>query len=124
MAPVAAAQSCDGVRCEQLGWGTAFASATCQCHVALGLPRDALSTNALERPKMRNGSTILLSTGAVGSLLGLAALLADVRGVAAVLCGLVFALSALCLFTGWRFLSESPLTRYRERRRMRGTSFQ
>ena len=65
---------------------------------------------------MRNDSTILLMTGAIGGLLGLAALLADVSGVAAVLCGLVFALAALCLVTGWRFMSESPLTRYRERR--------
>jgi len=73
---------------------------------------------------MRNDSTILFSTGAVGALLGFAALLADVSGVAAVLCGLVFGLAALCLFTGWRFLTASPLARYRERQRPSDTRFQ
>jgi hypothetical protein len=73
---------------------------------------------------MRNDSTILFSTGAAGGLLGFAALLADVSGVAAVLCGLVFALAALCLFTGWRFLNASPLARYRERSRPDDTQFQ
>jgi hypothetical protein len=73
---------------------------------------------------MRSDSTILLSTGTLGALLGFAALLADVSGVAAVLCGLVFALAALCLFTGWRLLTESALTRYRERQRPSDTRFQ
>ena len=73
---------------------------------------------------MRNDSTILFSTGAVGGLLGFAALLADVSGVAAVLCGLVFALAALCLFTGWRFLDVSPLARYRDRQRSSDTRFE
>jgi hypothetical protein len=73
---------------------------------------------------MRSDSMILIWTGIVGGMLGLAAVLADVSGVAAVLCGLVFALAALCLFTGLRFLSESPLTRYRERHRLRDTPFE
>jgi hypothetical protein len=60
---------------------------------------------------------ILIWTGIVGGMLGLAAVLADVSGVAAVLCGLVFALAALCLVTGLRFLNESPLARYRQRQR-------
>src|SRR5688572_5261318 len=52
-----------------------------------------------ERAVMRSESMILIWTGIVGGMLGLAAVLADVSGVAAVLCGLVFALAALCLFT-------------------------
>jgi hypothetical protein len=64
---------------------------------------------------MRSDSMILIWTGVLGGLLGLAAVLVDVSGVAAVLCGLVFALAALCLFTGLRFLNASPLARYRER---------
>jgi hypothetical protein len=64
---------------------------------------------------MLNDSTILLATGAVGGLLGFAAVLVDVSGVAAVLCGLVFGLAALCLFTGWRSLGANPLQRYRDR---------
>ena len=73
---------------------------------------------------MRSDSLILLSTGAVGALLGFAALLAGVTGVAAILCGLVFALAALCLFTGWRILGSSPLERYRSRPRTRLTHFE
>ena len=73
---------------------------------------------------MRSDSMILIWTGIIGGMLGLAAMLADVSGVAAVLCGLVFALAALCLFTGLRFLSESPLARYRERHRLRDTPFE
>jgi hypothetical protein len=73
---------------------------------------------------MRSESMILIWTGIVGGMLGLAAVLADVSGVAAVLCGLVFALAALCLFTGLRSLSESPLARYRERQRLRHTHFE
>jgi len=67
---------------------------------------------------------ILLCTGAIGVLLGLAALLADVSGVAAVLCGLVFALAALCLFTGWRFWDGSNLTDYRPPQRVQDTHFE
>ena len=73
---------------------------------------------------MFNDSTILFATAAFGGLLGLAALVVDVSGVAAVLCGMVFGLAALCLFTGWRFLSASPLTRYRDRQQSSDARFQ
>ncbi|MGH8663289.1 MAG: hypothetical protein ACREUX_03395 [Burkholderiales bacterium] len=73
---------------------------------------------------MRSDSMILIGTGVVGGILGLAALLADVTGVAAILCGLVFALAALCLFTGLRFMTASPLARYRARHRLRDTTFE
>lgn len=68
---------------------------------------------------MQSDSMILIWTGIVGVVLGLAALLAGVSGVAAVLCGMVFALATLCLFTGLRFWSASPLVRYRRRRLQR-----
>lgn len=67
---------------------------------------------------MRSDSMILIWTGLLGGLLGLAAVVAEVDGVAAILCGLVFALAALCLLTGLRFRSQSPLARYRERQRV------
>jgi hypothetical protein len=73
---------------------------------------------------MLNDSTILFATGAVGALLGFAAVLVDVSGVAAVLCGMVFGMAALCLFTGWRFLSASPLPRRGDRHPPDGTRFQ
>jgi hypothetical protein len=73
---------------------------------------------------MRSESMILIGTGIVGGILGFAAVLADVSGVAAILCGLVFALAALCLFTGLRFMSASPLARYRTRHRLRDTTFE
>ena len=65
---------------------------------------------------MRFDGFVLFATGIAGGLLGCAALLAEVQGVGAVLCALVFALAALCLFSGWRFWSASPVTRYRRRR--------
>jgi membrane protein implicated in regulation of membrane protease activity len=68
---------------------------------------------------MYNESTLLLGTGAVGLLFGLAALAAGVQGVATILCGLVFALAALCLYHGWRYAAQSPLARYRIRQRHR-----
>ena len=68
---------------------------------------------------MQNESNLLVGTGAVGLLFGLAALAAGVQGVATILCGLVFALAALCLYTGWRYAAQSPaqspLARYRVR---------
>jgi hypothetical protein len=60
-------------------------------------------------------SMVLFGTGGAGLLFGLAALAAGVQGVAAVLCSFVFALAALCLFTGWRYWSQSPLRHYRLR---------
>lgn len=65
---------------------------------------------------MQNQGTLLIGTGGVGLLFGFAALAAGVHGVAAILCSLVFSLAALCLFSGWRHWSQSPLTRYRARR--------
>jgi hypothetical protein len=73
---------------------------------------------------MLSDSIILIGTGVVGAMLGSAAVLADVSGVAAVLCGLVFALAALCLFAGLRFMSASPLARYRARHRPRDSRFE
>lgn len=73
---------------------------------------------------MQSDSIILIGTGVIGVLLGLAALLADVSGVAAVLCGLVFALAALCLFTGLRIWNASPLVRYRQRRRLERAGYE
>ncbi len=73
---------------------------------------------------MRSDSLILISTGAIGALLGIAALLAGVSGIAAVLCGLVFALAALCLFTGWRFWAERALPRDHGRHRVHYTRFE
>ena len=67
---------------------------------------------------MRYDSLLLFVAGATGSVLGLAALVTGVQGVAAVLCGLVFAIAAMCVYTGWRFWTESPLNRYRARRRI------
>ncbi|MCC6531732.1 MAG: hypothetical protein IT531_04220 [Burkholderiales bacterium] len=67
---------------------------------------------------MRSDSITLFITGAIGAVLGFAALLAGVQGVGAILCGLVFAIAALCLLTGWRFWCGSPLTRYDEGRRL------
>jgi hypothetical protein len=64
---------------------------------------------------MQSESILLLGTGGMGLLLGLAALAAGVHGIAAVLCSFVFALAALCLFTGWRYWSQSPLRHYRAR---------
>jgi hypothetical protein len=64
---------------------------------------------------MYNESTLLVGTGAVGLLYGLAALAAGVQGVAMILCGLVFVLAALCLYNGWRYAAQSPLARYRIR---------
>ena len=72
---------------------------------------------------MLSDSIILMGTGVFGAILGFAAVLADVSGVAAVLCGLVFALAAMCLFTGLRFLNASPLARYRARHRLRNSNF-
>jgi hypothetical protein len=71
---------------------------------------------------MHHESILLFGTGGVGLLLGLAALAAGVHGIAAVLCSLVFALAALCLFTGWRYWSHSPLRNYRARARKRAGS--
>ncbi|RPI42641.1 MAG: hypothetical protein EHM59_17360 [Betaproteobacteria bacterium] len=64
---------------------------------------------------MRLDSYLLLAAGAAGSLLGLAALVTGVQGIAAVLCALVFGAAATCLYVGWRFWTDSPLTRYRQR---------
>ena len=67
---------------------------------------------------MYKESTLLVGTGAVGLLFGLAALAAGVQGVATILCGLVFALAALCLYHGyhgWRYAAQTPLARYRIR---------
>jgi membrane protein implicated in regulation of membrane protease activity len=65
---------------------------------------------------MYSESVLLLGSGGIGLMFGGAALAAEVHGVAAVLCGLVFALAALCLLTGWRYWSQSALVRYRARR--------
>ena len=67
---------------------------------------------------MRFDSLLLAVAGGFGGMLGLAAMMTGVQGVAAVLCGLVLAIAATCLYTGWRFWTQSPLTRYRERRRV------
>jgi membrane-associated phospholipid phosphatase len=64
---------------------------------------------------MRFDSVLLLLSGVAGSVLGAAALIAGVHGVGAVLCALVFAIAAACLYVGWRFWAESPLTRFRQR---------
>lgn len=64
---------------------------------------------------MHSESILLLCTGGVGLLFGLASVAAGVHGIAAVLCSFVFALAALCLFTGWRYWSQSPLRHYRAR---------
>ncbi len=64
---------------------------------------------------MHSDGLVLLITGGIGCLLGLAAMLADVSGVGAVLWGLVFSLAALCLFAGWRFWSAPQVERFHER---------
>ena len=64
---------------------------------------------------MRYESVLLFGSGAVGGLLGLAAWVTGVQGIGAVLCALVFAIAAACLYTGWRYWTVSPLTRYRAR---------
>lgn len=65
---------------------------------------------------MRNESVMMFTTGAFAGLLGSLAVLAEVDGVAAVLCSIVFAIAAACLFTGWRFYARSPLARFRGER--------
>ena len=64
---------------------------------------------------MHKESNLLVGTGVVGLLCGLAAVAAGVQGVATILCSFVFALAALCLYTGWRYAAQSPLARYRAR---------
>jgi hypothetical protein len=64
---------------------------------------------------MRYDSVLLMVAGGAGGLFGLAALVTGVHGVAAVLCALVFAIAAACLYMGWRFWTASPLVRFRQR---------
>jgi len=65
---------------------------------------------------MRYDSVLLFTAGSTGCLFALVTVVVGVEGVAAVLCALVFAIAAACLYTGWRLWTDSPLTRYRERR--------
>ena len=67
---------------------------------------------------MRFDSLMLFAAGVTGAVLGLAVLASGVHGVAAVLCGFVLVIAAMCIYTAWRFWTDSPLNRYRERRRM------